>query len=358
MLYEFIVEHRESLLERCRQYRTQRTQVASDNRTETAIALFLDQLTAALQVEAADGEQASQPIGGNAIGIPTHYEIGEGALAHGRAMQELGFSVEDVVHSYGDICRAIMQQALEQNMLLAVHEFRELNHCVDNAVASAVAEFSYQHDAGVTVAMEQDEQKRLAAISNELRNQLGTATLAVSALKSRDLTLGGATGTILERSLFSLGRLIDDMLRYAHDKASGQDLLNLISTQQLMQELAQCLEPVARQQERLLRFSPVDPRLAVHGSREVLQAAIAGLLQLAFQRSNPGDDILLHAYAAGKHVRIDIVCPLCSEAPPTDMAPLAVARQLLGQMQGKVRLLAGDGPFTVAVTLPRATLPT
>jgi len=115
MLYGFMSENREWLLERCKKYREARTQVSSDNRTDEAIATFLDQLIASLKIEQGNANvHATEDISGSNIGVPTHFDIGTSATQHGKSMERLGFSVNAVVHSYGDLCHAIVEGRLSK----------------------------------------------------------------------------------------------------------------------------------------------------------------------------------------------------------------------------------------------------
>src|SRR3954471_4188100 len=73
-------------------------------------------------------------------------EIGVGATAHGKRLLELGYTVDQVVHGYGDVCQAISDMAVERDAPFKVDEFRTLNRCLDNAIAESVVEFSKQRD--------------------------------------------------------------------------------------------------------------------------------------------------------------------------------------------------------------------
>ena len=41
--------------------------------------------------------------------------MGVSATAHGEELLNLGFSIDQVVHDYGDLCRAITDLAVEQD---------------------------------------------------------------------------------------------------------------------------------------------------------------------------------------------------------------------------------------------------
>lgn len=359
MLQEFITSNRSWLLHRCKQFRLTRTQTTVDQRTDEGIALFLDQLAEVLRIELSNKDmEASQAISGTDIGLPTHFDIGSSAALQGRAMQELGFSVGDVVHSYGDICHAIVELALQQALSFEVAEYRLLNRCLDNAIASAVAEFSYQREAISTSHRDSVEGQRLATLGNELRNQLGTATLAVAALKARELPMGGTTGSILERSLQSLGRLVDDMLHAAAEQDVSPDLLGLFSLADFMQDLKATIEPTGVTQSRRLTLSTVDPRLGVKGNRDALEASVVAMLQAAFQITQAHDEVAMHAYSSGALIYIDVVCPGVSTLPPAQELALAVANRMVAGLEGNLLVQSGDHmPLMLSISLPRRTMP-
>ena len=111
------------------------------------VPLFLDQLIKTLEAEDVDDSVASLRIsgasGGDGIALS---ELGVSAGAHGKQLLVLGYTVDQVVHDYGDLCQAITELAFERDAPFAVEEFRTLNRCLDNAIADAVTEFSYQRD--------------------------------------------------------------------------------------------------------------------------------------------------------------------------------------------------------------------
>ena len=80
--------------------------------------------------------------------------MGVSATAHGKELLKLGFTVDQVVHDYGDLCQAITDLAFERDAPFSIDEFRTLNRCLDNAIADAVTEFSFQREA--TLAREHE----------------------------------------------------------------------------------------------------------------------------------------------------------------------------------------------------------
>ena len=153
--------------------------------------------------------RVSGPSGGDSLALS---EIGVAAAAHGKALLALGFTVDQVVHDYGDLCQAITELAHERDAPFEVEEFRTLNRCLDNAIADAVSEFSSQRDTVIAERLSSEANERLGFLVHELRNALQMANLAVRALELGGLTLTGATGAVLKRGLASMRSLIDTSL--------------------------------------------------------------------------------------------------------------------------------------------------
>lgn len=94
-----------------------------------------------------------------------------------------------------------------------------MNRCLDNAIADAVTEFSYQRDSRLATQHALEESERVGSLAHELRNFLHTATLAFVAAKAGNLPLFGASGAVLERSLAGLRKLLDHSIEDARAPA-------------------------------------------------------------------------------------------------------------------------------------------
>ena len=139
-------------------------------------------------------------------------EIGTTAALHGRELSLKGFTVEQVVHDYGDLCQAITDLAFERSAAIAIDEFRTLNRCLDNGIADAVTEYAFQRNSVAENTAVKALNERLGFLAHELRNHLHVATLAVTAIKAGNVGVTGATGAVLERSLIGMRSLIDRSL--------------------------------------------------------------------------------------------------------------------------------------------------
>jgi signal transduction histidine kinase len=270
-----------------------------------------------------------------------------------------GYSVDAVVHSYGDLCEAISELAVQHGIFMDANEFRVLNRCLDSAIAHAVTEFSYQRDFLTASTLASREHERLDELGGELRNLLGTATLAVSALKARDLPLGGATGTILERTLNSVGEAVDRLLHGAGASTPDAEMLNVFCLRDVLEQVVASATPAAAVSGRSIVLAGADAELAVKGSRDSLRAVLGGLLQTAFHLSPSDSEIRLRAQAVAERVLIEISCA-CGTLPAPEHDPgLAIARELLRAEQGDLLIRDDHGHgCTLTISLPRLAMPT
>jgi len=241
--------------------------------------------------------------------------MSDSATRHGKELQAHGFTVEEVVHDYGDLCQSISDLACETGAEIETDEFRTLNRCLDNAIASAVTEFGYQRDVGIADKQAVALNERLGFFAHELRNKLCTATLALSIIKQGNVGLGGATGGVLDRSLVGLANLIDRSLAEVRMSAGMEVHHHLFSLADFIAEIKLSASLEAEVKESLFTVSDVDPLLAVDVDRDLLLAATGNLLQNAFRFTHPHTEVTLNAYALADRILIDIQ-DHCGGLPP------------------------------------------
>jgi len=206
MMSTFLAQNREELVRRCADKVAKRPhRQATEVQLRNGIPLFLSQLQRTLEAEELHHPLESLKISGAAGGKDSVVsEMGASATIHGEQLLNLGFTVEQVVHDYGDLCQAITDLAAEKDAPFAVGEFRTLNRCLDNAIASAVASFSAARELSFAAQRNVEADERMAVLMHGLRSSLATATYAVAAISTGNLPMSGSTGTILKRSLAAM----------------------------------------------------------------------------------------------------------------------------------------------------------
>ena len=307
VLHEFLTTNRIDLIERCRLKVAKRVAPkVTDAELTHGIPAFLDQLIKTLRVEQTSEPMRSRKVSGPAGGGPVVSEIGATAALHGRDLSIRGFTVEQVVHDYGDLCQAITDLAFERSAPIEIDEFRTLNRCLDNGIADAVTEYAFQRSALVENRSVKALNERLGFLAHELRNHLHVATLAVVAIKAGNVGLTGATGAVLDRSLIGMRSLIDRSLAEVRVEAGMLAQHQLISLAGFLADvkISALLEAQAR--GCILTVGDVDPELALDVDQELLFSAVGNLLQNAFKFTQRHSEVSLTAYAVADRIRIDV----------------------------------------------------
>lgn len=316
MLHQFLADNRVVLIERC-QFKARRRGGSdlSDGKFEYGIPIFLDQLIRTLKTEQSAGTVAGQAISGPVGGPSETSELGMSATRHGRELSQHGYTIEQVVHDYGDLCQAITGLAFELDAPIKTDEFKTLNRCLDNGIADAVTEFAYQRDLLNSDREGQALNQRLGFLAHELRNHLNTATLAVGLLKSGTVGFSGATGAVLDRSLIGLRSIVDRSLAEVRLSAGLPVRHQLISVADFIGAVkaSASLEAQARGCE--FSVPAVDHSLAVEVDQDLLFSAVGNLLQNAFKFTKHGSKVILSARAEGDRVRIEVK-DHCGGLPP------------------------------------------
>jgi hypothetical protein len=200
----FLEEHRTELISRTRAKVASRASPPSDpTELEHGVPLFLSQLSDTLKDQGLGGTDHS-----SRASHASHPAISESAARHGRDLLKFGFSIEQVVHDYGDVCQAVTELAEERGATLSIAEFHTLNRCLDNAIAGAVSSWSEERDRNR--AAKADKADRAAdAFSRGLARLLEQAKASFDVIRGGRVGVGGATGALLHRTLVAMGELID-----------------------------------------------------------------------------------------------------------------------------------------------------
>ena len=308
MLHEFLTNNRQTLIDRCRSKVFERSEShVALGELEYGISLFLDQLIKTLKIERTTTPMASRavsgPSGGGNLDLS---EMGTAAARHGRELMQQGVTIDQVVHDYGDLCQAITDLAFERNAPIEVDEFRTLNRCLDNAIAGAVSEYSSERDSQRSSEGLQALNERLGFLAHELRNDIHTATLAASAIKTGSVGMGGATGAVLDRCLIRLRTLIDRSLAEVRITAGMPARSEHLSMAEFIAELrvSASLEATARECQFVVSY--VGPNLVVNTDRDLLHSAVGNVLQNAFRCTRHHSEVSLKVYRVGDRILIDV----------------------------------------------------
>jgi len=213
MLHDFLSSNRQELIDRCRAKVSRRASPpVTPAELEHGVPLFLAQLIEALRLEHLSSVATGDNVFALPVASPASLEGTRTAALHGRELLEGGYTVEQVVHDYGDLCQALTELAKEKNAAVTIDEFHTLNRLLDNAIADAVSAYGRYRDESMSFQGNLVLHERIGTLAEEQRKLLDTALKALDALKVGNIGVMGATGTVLEDSLRKLRDLIDKSL--------------------------------------------------------------------------------------------------------------------------------------------------
>lgn len=288
MLYEFITLNRETIIARCRAKVAKRSiPPPSDAEINHGVPLFLDQLVDMLQ----SGRGTS--------------EMDRTAGQHGHDLLLKGFTVSQVVHDYGDVCQTITELALETNAAISTEDFRTLNRCLDEAIASAVTIYTHESQQLHADKATDRDNERVGFLVHEMRNLVNTAVVAFEVLKSGNVGVGGSTGAILDRTLMALRDLIArsiEEVRLTQTVKSKRQIL----VSEFIEGLGAAVSLEAHARGLTLIVSPVQEGLAVEADQQILAAVVGNLVQNAFKFTRPHSTVTLRVRGSADRVLIEV----------------------------------------------------
>jgi hypothetical protein len=205
MLSDFLTSNHDELITRCKDKAARRLEPAGvPARIGHGVPVFLQQLGYVLREEAAArfSDSADGP------GIPSNSGMGPTAESRGAELLSHGYTIDQVVHEYGDVCQAVTELAVEKEESISTDDFRILNRCLDNAIAGAVTSYG----AAIQSARNwhaTELKGRMGSFAAEARRLIDVATKAFAAIQMGNVGTNGATGSLLGHTLAELGFLVD-----------------------------------------------------------------------------------------------------------------------------------------------------
>jgi hypothetical protein len=202
-LDQFLKDNRAELIERARIKVAGRSSPPSNpTELEHGVPLFLSQLSDTLEDQGPGGTEDSTRASRAANAI-----ISEGAAQHGRDLLKFGFTIEQVVHDYGDVCQAVTELAEERGATLSIAEFHTLNRCLDNAIAGAVSSWSQERD--LARADKADKERVSGTFLRDFDKLLEQVNTLFDVIRGGRVGVSGATGALVVRALLEMRALVD-----------------------------------------------------------------------------------------------------------------------------------------------------
>jgi signal transduction histidine kinase len=290
MLHEFITLNRDEIIRRCRaRVATRSIPLPSEAEINHGVPLCLDQLVDALRA-----------------GGASDMAIDKSAGKHGHDLLLKGFTVSQVVYDYGDVCQTITELALETGAPIRIDDFRMLNRCLDEAIASAVTMYERESHQSRFDEAEVRSDERVGFLVHELRNLVNTALVAFEVLQTGHAGVAGNTGAVLNRSLVGLRELITGSLndvRSIHHVTSTKQIL----VSEFIENIGAAAALAAHAGGITFVVMPVEEEgVAIDADRQVLTAVVMNLLQNAFKFTRARTTVTLRVSASPDRVRIEV----------------------------------------------------
>jgi diguanylate cyclase (GGDEF)-like protein len=167
------------------------------------VPVFIDQIIKTLTIEQSpDSQHGHLESDHERNGADS--DVGATAILHGRDLREEGFTVEQVIRDYGDVCQAVTSLASEAGEPISVEEFRTFNRLLDDAMAAAVTEYSESKKSAVPVETGFPATVGLAHGSDGLDHLETALTQSQLALASTEVALTAANLAAREAQIRSL----------------------------------------------------------------------------------------------------------------------------------------------------------
>jgi len=290
MLYEFLIENKDPIIALCRK------KIASSGGTQTTSQL----LEEGLPVFYSELIEVLTRTAANNSDIHADEAEKNGARAHGKESLKLGYTISQVVHTYGAVCQSITEQVEFKNSEINTKEFHDLNRCLDVAIAEAVTEYDKAHNELVV----REEITRLGYFVHELGNSLSAASIAHTMIKDGRVGIHGSTSKLLSRALTRMRNLIDrGMAEVRLESRAFQPMELRVSD--IVSEVEATAVVAARLKDITLEVE-TDTSLKINGDHELLVSAVSNLIQNAIKFTKPKGIVRLQTKALNNKVVIEV----------------------------------------------------
>ena len=303
---------------------------AASDQLHLGLPVFIKQLQLALEHITADpapsaidadglvaaANAGDEPAMAAAAGRPCDVELAVSAGAYGKELQRLGYSLSHVVHAYGAACQVITELAIEKNADISTVEFRELNRCLDTAIAGAVTTFHAERAEGFNTR----ETEHLGFLAHELRNGLAIINTSLRLIRGGTVGFSGSIGQVLDRALKRQQELVDRSLAEVRLRVDPKVHKEVATFLQLLEQIVVTADVETRQKKQVLEIS-VEPGLEIDADQYLLFSAVSNLVQNAIKYTCAGGKICIRARALDHQAVIEIQdeCGGLSSPTPNDL---------------------------------------
>ncbi len=172
------------------------------------VPVFIDQIIKTLTAEQR-ADPVRQPLPSDSTAREFYSDVAPTATLHGRNLFDAGFTIEQVIRDYGDVCQAVTHLAVETQSLISASEFRTFNRCLDDAMAAAATEYSQRKTGSPAEPVS-------AAVNSTTQPTDATRRLEIALTKYRKALADSASALSVAQR-----HARDAQLRALHDSLTG-----------------------------------------------------------------------------------------------------------------------------------------
>lgn len=313
MLYEFLEKNQEEILAATERKSLDLAGVRpSSEQLKKGLPIFYKQLLFVLRLEGVHSEanirgmskaasENDEPALAKAGGRPGEVELAREAGFHGVELLRLGYTLSHVVHAYGAMCQAITELATAKDIVITSAEFRDLNRCLDVAIAGAVTEYqALRNTQNVNREVE-----HLGFLAHELRNALVNVNVSIQLIEEGTVGFSGSTGRVLKKGLKQIQELVDRSLTEVRLRIDPQVHPETICLIQVIDQIIVTATVEAQSRKQVLEIQ-VDPNLVFEADLHLMFSALSNLIQNALKYTPPKGKVQVRAKYVEDHIVIEV----------------------------------------------------
>lgn len=267
----------------------------TDEELNHGIPILIDQITEALD-----------PEGGT---VPKR-AIEDVATRYGARLFGLGFTVAELVHAYGAVCRAVMELGEQRGASFTAQDYDLLNHILDVAIAAAVSEYQRRDNEEIV----RRDVTHIGGLAHELTNTVAAAKMAFQIIREGSVGVTGRTADVLEGSLIRIGDLIERTAAEVRLQTQAAPVLETVQLADIFDQLSPLLVMEAGKRQEVLEIA-VDRAIAVETDRQLLTSAVSNITQNAIKYTHLKGHVSVRTHRTEARVIIDVEDE-CGGLPP------------------------------------------
>ncbi len=264
---------------------------------DQGLPIFYDELTAVLKRTATSTQSKTEDKS-----FISENKAAEGhAARHGKESLRLGYTIAQVVHSYGAVCQSITEFVQTKSHNITSREFQDLNFTLDCAIAEAVTEF----ENGSLEKANNSGAEQLGFLIHELGNSLSAASIAHKMIQEGRVGSAGSTSKALSGALEHMWHLISSAQMEIRMRVMAAADLVEIPLIDITKEIEATAIIKARSTGVHLEFN-IDPAIQLTVDRYLFFSALSNLVSNAIKFTKKNGHVWVRGKRSGERILIEV----------------------------------------------------